>query len=80
MREILEDMTRASREKIENYIAPIGGAEEVEYTMNIEEARENGDWLFIFLAARERDIYSRESPTTKLLSMRDRSRRSIYPR
>ena len=52
MGEILEDMTRASREKIEKYTAPIGGAEEEENTMNLEEAWENGDWR------------SRESQTT----------------
>ena len=57
MGEILEDMTRASREKIEKYTAPIGGAEEEENTMNLEEARENGDWLFIFLAARETHLF-----------------------
>ena len=57
MGEILEDMTRASREKIEKYTAPIGGAEEEENTMNLEEVPENGDWPFIFLAARETHLF-----------------------
>ena len=45
MDEILEDMTRSSREKLEQYTAPLEGAEEDENTLNLEEARIKGDWL-----------------------------------
>ena len=57
MGEILEDMTKASREKIEKYTAIAENAEAEEETMNLEEARENGDWLFIFAAAREIHLF-----------------------
>ena len=57
MGEILEDMTRSSREKIEKYTAPLEGAEEDENTLNLEEARIRGDWLFIFQAARETHLF-----------------------
>ena len=53
MGEILEDMTKTSRDKIEKYMKPIETVEEEEETQTLEEARERGDWLFIFEAARE---------------------------
>ena len=49
MGEILEDMTKASRDKIEKYSV----LHDEEETQTLEEARERGDWLFIFEAARE---------------------------
>ena len=58
MGEILEDMTMASREKIEKYTAPIGGAEEEENTMNLE-SRDNGDWVFLSTRDRIRSIHPR---------------------
>ena len=36
---------------------PIAEVEEVDDTMNVKEARENGDWLFIFEAAREPHLH-----------------------
>ena len=53
MGEILEDMTKASRDKIEKYSVPVEDMEDEEETQTLEEARERGDWLFIFEAARE---------------------------
>ena len=53
MGEILEDMTKASRDKIEKYSVPAEDMEDEEETQTLEEARERGDWLFIFEAARE---------------------------
>ena len=49
-------MTKASRE-IEKYTANEENAEAEEETMNLKEARENGDWMFIFAAARETHIF-----------------------
>ena len=46
---ILEDMTKASRDKIEKYSFPIEHMEDEEETQTLER----GDWLFIFEAARE---------------------------
>ena len=60
-------MKRASREKFEKYTAPIGDAEEEENTMNLEEARENGDWLFISLAARATDLFQGIADDTVLI-------------
>ena len=51
MGQILEDMTKASRERIEKYQV---NPDDVE---NLEEARERGDWLFIFEAARETHMF-----------------------
>ena len=53
MGEILEDMTKASRDKIERYSVPEEDMEDEDETQTLEEARERGDWLFIFEAARE---------------------------
>ena len=50
-------MTKASREKIERYMANAENAEAEEETMNLEEARENGDWLFIFVVARGTHLF-----------------------
>ena len=62
MGKILEDMTKASREKIEKYHKeppePVEGEEEEdEGPLTLEEAREVGDWLFIFEAARETHMF-----------------------
>ena len=53
MGEILEDVTKASRDKIEKYSVPEEDMEDGDETQTLEEARERGDWLFIFEAARE---------------------------
>ena len=58
MGEILEDMTKTSRDKIEKYMKSIETAEEEEETQTLEEARERGDWLFISEAARETHLMS----------------------
>ena len=50
---VLEDMTKSSRDKVEKYQISPTEIEEAEATANVREARENGDWLFIFKAARE---------------------------
>ena len=50
-------MTKSSRDKVEKYMLPIAEVEEVDDTMNVKEAQENGDWLFIFKAARETHLY-----------------------
>ena len=57
MGEILEDMTKSSRDKVEKYMLPLNEVVEVDDTKNVKEARENGDWLFIFKAARETHLY-----------------------
>ena len=43
MGEILEDMTKTSRDKIERCMKSLETAEEEEETQNLEEARERGD-------------------------------------
>ena len=53
MGEILKDMTKASRDKIEKYSVPVEDMEDEDETQTLEEARERGDWLFILEAARE---------------------------
>ena len=56
MGEVLEDMTKSSRERIEKYRRePMD--EEDEDATTLDEARERGDWLFIFRAARETHMY-----------------------
>ena len=58
MGKILEDMTKASREKIEKYSKdPPEDEEEDHGPLNLEQARESGDWLFIFEAARETHMF-----------------------
>ena len=59
MGDVLEDLTKASLDKIEKYVKPV--AQEPEGApapapgpvRTLEEARQRGDWLFIFEAARE---------------------------
>ena len=46
-------MTMASRDNIEKYSVPVEHMEDEEETQTLEEARERGDWLFIFEAARK---------------------------
>ena len=55
MNEILEDMTRTSRERIEKYVKEDVAEEEDPTTL--DEAREQFDWLFIFEAARETHMF-----------------------
>ena len=50
MAEVLEDMTKASRDRVEKYRKVVDSDDE---PTTLEEARELGDWLFIFEAARE---------------------------
>ena len=57
MGQILEDMTKASRERIEKYQVNPDNVENEEGSQNLEEARERGDWLFIFEAARETHMF-----------------------
>ena len=57
MGQILEDMTKASRERIEKYQVNPDNVENDEESQNLEEARERGDWLFIFEAARETHMF-----------------------
>ena len=64
MGDVLEDLTKASLDKIEKYVKPEvagpaaavaeGGLapEPPEQVRTLEEARQRGDWLFIFEAAR----------------------------
>ena len=57
MGQILEDMTKASRKRIEKYQVNPDNVENDEESQNLEEARERGDWLFIFEAARETHMF-----------------------
>ena len=57
MGQILEDMTKTSRERIEKYQKSPDEVENEEETQNLEEAMERGDWLFIFEAARETHMF-----------------------
>ncbi len=52
MGEILEDMTKTSRDRIEKY-QRVPQDEDDEDALTLDEARERGDWLFIFQAARD---------------------------
>ena len=52
---ILEDMTKASRDKIEKYHFERG--EDEEGASTLEEARVSGDWLYIFEAARRTHLH-----------------------
>ncbi len=52
---VLEDMTKSSRERIEKFRRELED-EGDEGTRTLEEARERGDWLFIFEAARKTHI------------------------
>ena len=51
MGQILEDMTKASSERIEKYQVNPDNVENEEESQNLEQARERGDWLFIFQGA-----------------------------
>ena len=57
MGQILEDMTKASRERIEKYQVNPDNVENDEESQNLEEARERGDWLFIFEAVLHIQLY-----------------------
>ena len=55
MGEVMEDMTRASRDRIEKFI--MQEAEDEDEPRTLEDAREQGDWLFVFQAARETHMF-----------------------
>ena len=59
MGEVLEDMTKTSRDRIEKYAKEPLDDEELDAleTHTLDEARERGDWLFIFEAARETHMF-----------------------
>ena len=59
MGEVLEDMTKASRERIEKYIKELAEGENpaIMATTTLDRAREIGDWLFVFEAARETHMF-----------------------
>ena len=71
---ILEDMTKASRDKIEKYNVPVERMEDEEETQTLEEARERGESCS-FSRQPERYILCRASRTTRYSSMRDRNSR-----
>ena len=56
MGEVLEDMTKTSRDRIEKYRREPADEDDEDVT-TLDEARERGDWLFIFYAARETHLY-----------------------
>ena len=53
----VHSVTKASRERIEKYQVNPDNVENDEESQNLEEARERGDWLFIFEAARETHMF-----------------------
>ena len=58
MGEVLEDMTKASRERIEKYIKELAEGENPAIMANtFDRAREIGDWLFVFEAALETHMF-----------------------
>ena len=57
MGQILEDITKASRERIVKYQVHPDSVENEEESQNLEEARERGDWLFIFEATRKTHMF-----------------------
>ena len=68
MGQILEDKTKASRERIETYqqVNP-NNVENDEESQNLKEARERGDWLFIFEAAQETHHMFQGAATDRVL-------------
>ena len=54
---IRKDMTKSSRDKVEKYRLPLTEIEEADNTISLRKAREIGDWLFIFKAAKETHQY-----------------------
>ena len=54
---VLEDMTKSSRDRVEKYQLPLAEIEEAGDTVTVREARKNGDWLFIFMAANKTHLY-----------------------
>ena len=58
MGEVLEDMTRASRERVEKYVKELAeGQNPAILATDLDRAREIGDWLFVFEAARETHMF-----------------------
>ena len=50
-------MTKSSGDIIEKYQLPLAEIEEADDTVTVRDSRENGDWLFIFKAAKETHLY-----------------------
>ena len=81
MGQILEDMTKASRERIEKYQVNPDNVENDEESQNLEEARERGDWLYSSLKPPARLTCSRARLQTVYCSTRNKSkRRTIFPK
>ena len=58
MGEVLEDMTKASRERVEKYVKELAeGQNPALLATDLDRAREIGDWLFAFEAARETHMF-----------------------
>ena len=58
MGEVLEEMTKASRERIEKYVKELAeGENPAIMATTLDRAREIGDWLFVFEAARETHMF-----------------------
>ena len=53
LKERKDTINKVSRDKIEKYSVPEEDMEDEDETQTLEEARERGDWMFIFEAARE---------------------------
>ena len=58
MGEVLEDMTKASRERIEKHVKELAeGENPAIMAITLDRARVIGDWLFVFEAARETHMF-----------------------
>ena len=58
MGEVLEDMSKASRDRVEKYVKVLEADEDGEgLATTLDEAREIGDWLFIFEAAHDTHLF-----------------------
>ena len=71
-------MTKASRERIEKYQVNTDNVENDEESQNLEEARERGDWLFIFEAARETHMFQGATTDRVLLYEKQESPATFY--
>ena len=78
MGEILEDMTKASRDKIERYSVPEEDMEDEGETQTLKEARERGDWLFIFEAARETHLMPGITDDPVLIYERQEQEKEVF--
>ena len=58
MGEVLEDMTKISRERVEKYVKELAeGQNPALLATDLDRAREIGEWLFVFEAARETHMF-----------------------